>query len=52
LIDQLTIKNGSCTISITMNPVQCKRIWKLADERAESIVKAKLHPEKMMFSVW
>lgn len=32
--------------------VQCKRVWKRADERAESMTKANLHPEKVMPSVW
>jgi len=31
--------------------IQRKRIWKLADERAESMAKDNLHPEKMMFPV-
>lgn len=38
-----------CTI-ILYN-VQRKRTWKLIDEPAKSMVKANLHPEKIMFSI-
>jgi len=45
-LDQLVIGDEK---QILYNTVQCKRIWKLADESAESMAKVNLHPKNDVF---